>query len=56
MSCSIRRANSDADFTAAFGKVEALHAEDIAAAIAYIVTNPRRVAVNEIVIRPADQP
>ncbi|WP_433559211.1 SDR family NAD(P)-dependent oxidoreductase [Pseudonocardia xinjiangensis] len=48
--------NSDADFTAAFGKVETLDADDIAGAIAYIVTNPRRVAVNEIVIRPTDQP
>lgn len=48
--------NSEADFTAAFGKVEALHAEDIADAVAYIVTNPRRVAVNEIVIRPTDHP
>jgi NADP-dependent 3-hydroxy acid dehydrogenase YdfG len=48
--------NSDSDFTAAFGKVEALHAEDIANAIAYIVTSPRRVAVNEVVIRPTDQP
>ncbi len=48
--------NSDADFTAAFGQVEALHVEDIADAIGYIVTNPRRVAVNEIVIRPTDQP
>jgi NADP-dependent 3-hydroxy acid dehydrogenase YdfG len=43
-------------FVAAFGEVEPLHAEDIAAAIAFIVTNPRRVAVNEIVIRPTDQP
>ncbi|MFG6502282.1 SDR family NAD(P)-dependent oxidoreductase [Microbacterium sp. P05] len=51
-----QKANSDADFTAAFGEVEQLHAEDIADAIAYIVTNPRRVAVNEIVIRPTDQP
>jgi NADP-dependent 3-hydroxy acid dehydrogenase YdfG len=51
-----QKANSDADFTAAFGKVEALHAEDIAHAIAYVVTSPRRVAINEIVIRPTDQP
>lgn len=43
-------------FVDAFGEVEPLHAEDIAAAVAYIVTNPRRVAVNEIVIRPTDQP
>jgi NADP-dependent 3-hydroxy acid dehydrogenase YdfG len=34
---------------------EVLDAQDIADAIAYIVTNPRRVAVNEIVIRPTDQ-
>ncbi|GAA2234323.1 SDR family NAD(P)-dependent oxidoreductase [Promicromonospora sukumoe] len=43
-------------FTAMFGEVEALHAEDIAEAAAFIVTNPRRVAVNEIVVRPTDQP
>lgn len=42
-------------FTAMFGEVERLHAEDIAEAVAFIVTNPRRVAVNEIVIRPTDQ-
>lgn len=51
-----QKANSAADFEAAFGAVEQLHAEDIAEAIAYIVTQPRRVAVNEIVIRPTDQP
>lgn len=43
-------------FTSMFGEVEALHAEDIAEAASFIVTNPRRVAVNEIVIRPTDQP
>jgi NADP-dependent 3-hydroxy acid dehydrogenase YdfG len=51
-----QKANSATDFDAAFGEVEQLHAEDIAEAIAYIVTQPRRVAVNEIVIRPTDQP
>ncbi|MCV7168549.1 SDR family NAD(P)-dependent oxidoreductase [Mycobacterium manitobense] len=51
-----QKANSAADFDAAFGQVEQLHAEDIAEAIAYIVLQPRRVAVNEIVIRPTDQP
>lgn len=51
-----QKENSDRDFTAAFGQVEQLHAEDVADAIAYIVTAPRRVAVNEIVIRPTDQP
>jgi NADP-dependent 3-hydroxy acid dehydrogenase YdfG len=44
-----------AGFTAAFGEVERLHAEDIAEAAAFIVENPRRVAINEIVVRPTDQ-
>jgi NADP-dependent 3-hydroxy acid dehydrogenase YdfG len=39
-----------------FAKVEILHPEDIAEAISYIVTRPRRVAVNEILIRPTNQP
>jgi NADP-dependent 3-hydroxy acid dehydrogenase YdfG len=38
-----------------FEGVERLHAEDIADAIAYIVTRPRRVAVNEMLVRPTDQ-
>jgi NADP-dependent 3-hydroxy acid dehydrogenase YdfG len=38
-----------------FGEVEQLQAEDIADAVAFIVTNPRRVAINEIVVRPTDQ-
>ncbi|MDR1427551.1 MAG: hypothetical protein LBJ08_07335 [Bifidobacteriaceae bacterium] len=42
-------------FTATFGEVEQLRAGDVADAVAYIVTAPRRVAVNEIVIRPTDQ-
>ncbi|MES9995741.1 SDR family NAD(P)-dependent oxidoreductase [Desulfovibrio aminophilus] len=42
-------------FTAMFGEVEQLHAEDIAEAVSFIVTNPRRVAINEIVVRPTDQ-
>jgi len=42
-------------FTARFGEIEQLHAQDIAEAIVYIITSPRRVAVNEIVIRPTDQ-
>ncbi len=43
-------------FTAMFGEVERLHAEDIAETVSFIVTNPRRVAINEIVVRPTDQP
>jgi NADP-dependent 3-hydroxy acid dehydrogenase YdfG len=32
-----------------------MQSEDIADAIAYIVTRPRRVAVNEMLIRPTEQ-
>jgi NADP-dependent 3-hydroxy acid dehydrogenase YdfG len=38
------------------GEVEPLESADIADAIAYIVTRPRRVAVNELLIRPTEQP
>jgi NADP-dependent 3-hydroxy acid dehydrogenase YdfG len=40
---------------ARFADVEQLHADDIAEAVEYIVTGPRRRAVAEIVIRPTDQ-
>jgi len=38
-----------------FAQIEMLQAADIADAIAYIVTRPRRVAVNELLIRPTEQ-
>lgn len=38
-----------------FSGVERLQARDIADAIAYIVTRPRHVAVNELLIRPTEQ-
>jgi NADP-dependent 3-hydroxy acid dehydrogenase YdfG len=38
-----------------FASMERMKAEDIADAIAYIVTRPRHVAVNEMLIRPTDQ-
>ena len=38
-----------------FGDMELLQATDIAEAIAYIVTRPWRMAVNEILIRPTEQ-
>src|SRR4051812_30840810 len=38
-----------------FEDMERLEAEDIADAIAYVVTRPRRVAVNEILVRPTEQ-
>jgi NADP-dependent 3-hydroxy acid dehydrogenase YdfG len=38
-----------------FGGVERLEAGDIADSIAYIVTRPARVAINELLIRPTEQ-
>jgi NADP-dependent 3-hydroxy acid dehydrogenase YdfG len=38
-----------------FGGIEIMRAEDIAEGIRYAVTQPRRVAVNEILIRPTEQ-
>ncbi len=38
-----------------FGDIERLQAADIADAITYIVTRPRHVAINELLIRPAEQ-
>jgi len=38
-----------------FGAIERLRADDIADAIAYVVTRPRRIAVNEMLIRPTEQ-
>jgi NADP-dependent 3-hydroxy acid dehydrogenase YdfG len=38
-----------------FGDMQRLAADDIADSIAYIVTRPRHVAINELLIRPTDQ-
>lgn len=38
-----------------FGGIERLEAEDIAEAIEFIVTRRRRVAVNELLVRPTEQ-
>jgi NADP-dependent 3-hydroxy acid dehydrogenase YdfG len=38
-----------------FANMERMESEDIADAILYIVTRPRRVAVNEMLIRPTEQ-
>jgi NADP-dependent 3-hydroxy acid dehydrogenase YdfG len=40
---------------AAFKGVERLEAQDIAESIAFIVTRARRVAINEVLIRPTEQ-
>jgi NADP-dependent 3-hydroxy acid dehydrogenase YdfG len=39
-----------------FGDIERLQADDIADAITYIVTRPRHVAINELLVRPTEQP
>lgn len=38
-----------------YESVDALHPDDIADAIRYIVTRPDRVGSNELVVRPRDQ-
>ena len=38
-----------------FAGVERMEADDIADAIAYVVTRRRRVAVNELLVRPTEQ-
>jgi NADP-dependent 3-hydroxy acid dehydrogenase YdfG len=38
-----------------FGSIERLDADDIADAIGYIVTRPRHVAINEVLVRPTEQ-
>jgi NADP-dependent 3-hydroxy acid dehydrogenase YdfG len=38
-----------------FADIERLEAEDIADAISYVVTRPRRVAINEVLVRPTEQ-
>jgi NADP-dependent 3-hydroxy acid dehydrogenase YdfG len=40
---------------ARFDGVELLQAQDVADAITFIVTRPRRVAVNEVLVRPTNQ-
>ena len=37
-------------------EIEALHAEDVARAVIFAVSQPARVDINEILIRPTDQP
>ncbi len=40
----------------AYDAMRTLHATDIANAILYVVTQPDHVAINEILVRPTDQP
>jgi len=38
-----------------FANVEVMEAEDIADTITFVVTRPRRMAINEILVRPTEQ-
>jgi NADP-dependent 3-hydroxy acid dehydrogenase YdfG len=38
-----------------FGQVERLHSQDVADSIAFIVTRSRRMAINEVLVRPTEQ-
>jgi NADP-dependent 3-hydroxy acid dehydrogenase YdfG len=38
-----------------FGSMQRMQAEDIARTIAFVVTSPRHVAINEVLIRPTEQ-
>jgi NADP-dependent 3-hydroxy acid dehydrogenase YdfG len=38
-----------------FASIERLEADDIAEVITFIVTRPRRVAINEVLVRPTEQ-
>jgi NADP-dependent 3-hydroxy acid dehydrogenase YdfG len=49
------RPESLAALATVFADIERLGAPDIADAISYVVTRPRHVAVNEVLIRPTDQ-
>jgi NADP-dependent 3-hydroxy acid dehydrogenase YdfG len=44
-----------AGFQQRFDGVERLTSDDVADTIAYIVTRPRRVAINEVLLRPTEQ-
>jgi NADP-dependent 3-hydroxy acid dehydrogenase YdfG len=51
----LREEIRDALQASLLGSIELLAAQDIADAIAYVVTRPRRVAINEVLIRPTEQ-
>ena len=44
-----------ANFEERFAAVERLEASDVAELISFIVTRPRRVAINEVLLRPTEQ-
>lgn len=38
-----------------YDSMRSLHADDIARAVVYVVSQPDHVAVNEVLVRPTDQ-
>jgi NADP-dependent 3-hydroxy acid dehydrogenase YdfG len=52
---SHNRAEVQEEMKGRFGDIERLEADDIADAISYIVTRPRHMAINEILVRPTEQ-
>src|SRR4051794_38215876 len=52
---SHNRAGVKEEIEKRFEDMEILQAEDIADAIGYVVTRPRHVAVNEVLVRPTEQ-
>jgi NADP-dependent 3-hydroxy acid dehydrogenase YdfG len=54
----LRTHNSDVVqqlIAAGLGDIERLQSQDIADAVGYIVTRPRHVSVNELLVRPTEQ-
>jgi NADP-dependent 3-hydroxy acid dehydrogenase YdfG len=49
------RPEVQAEMAKTFGGIEVMQAEDVADAIRYTVTQPRHVAINEVLMRPTEQ-
>jgi NADP-dependent 3-hydroxy acid dehydrogenase YdfG len=41
--------------TSVFAQTEKMQAADIAETIAFIITRPRRMSINEVLVRPTEQ-
>jgi NADP-dependent 3-hydroxy acid dehydrogenase YdfG len=52
---SHNRPEIEKEIRSRFAEMDILRSEDIADAIAYVVTRPRHVAVNEVLVRPTQQ-
>jgi NADP-dependent 3-hydroxy acid dehydrogenase YdfG len=49
------RPEIQAEMAKTFGGIEVMQSEDVANAIRYVVTQPRHVAINEVLMRPSEQ-